>query len=279
MSRLLDRLNANNSSGLAFQRLWERNCVALESQITDLFAALSSMPDIPDVRIDADYTGAVISGELPISVYAYRYSGDTDNTADATWGFTTNNGGISASISLGVLTITAIAGTTVVTITSTYNGVAQSRTFTVYLDVAAPPSTGGATGGTSASTSTFTNFNSASYAAVTGELNVTTGSVGTVDLAAPLRTKINGSPSDGVYEVKGIWRWWNGASWVDVGTEVASAPDAERDDGDNHNGQIAVTAQKTGLAASSTAKFKLYAKNTSGTQSMYFTGTASAVAS
>lgn len=43
MARLLDRLNPSNSSGLAFQKLWQRNCEAIESAIGSLADAIAAV--------------------------------------------------------------------------------------------------------------------------------------------------------------------------------------------------------------------------------------------
>jgi hypothetical protein len=88
----------------------------------------------------------------------------------------------------------------------------------------------------------------------------------------------------GTFPVYGIWRWWNGASWADVGTEVQSSPDCVLDyDSEtgiyffSPTGSLTVNTSKTGLGVGSSQKFQLYARNSSGTRTMTFTGTASAI--
>lgn len=43
MTRKLDRLNASNSSGVAFQRLWQRNCETVEQNFTDLASQVAAI--------------------------------------------------------------------------------------------------------------------------------------------------------------------------------------------------------------------------------------------
>jgi hypothetical protein len=265
-----------------FMAWWQLVLKQLNEQLTDLFAALSSMPDIPDVHITADYTGTVDAGQLPLNIVAIRLTNTTDDSANASWSFTTDNGGISATISGGILTITAITATTVVTITSTYQGVDKSRTFTVYLDEATPPATGTG-GGTSSSDTTFNSFNSTTHAAVSDELTVTVGSSGNATLSAPLSVYTDPVSPTGTFQIYAKWQWWNGAAWVDVGTEVSSAPNckvtANKTVYQVQNGAVSVPQTKTGLTVASSQKFRLLGRNNSGTRTMYLSGTASVVSS
>jgi hypothetical protein len=64
MTRKLDRLNASNSSGLAFQRLWQRNCELIESVFSDLqgqidaIAAAQAAADAAQATADTAQTTA-----------------------------------------------------------------------------------------------------------------------------------------------------------------------------------------------------------------------------
>jgi hypothetical protein len=283
MTRLLSRLADFGRTGLPrFAFTWsQRVCEQIEAQFTDIFAAISSMPDIPDVHITADYTGTVNAGQLPYNVTAQRFTNTTDNTADATWSFTTDNGGITASItSPGVLNITAVISTTEVTLTSSYGGVDKSRGFAVYLDSAAPPATGTG-GGTSSSDTAFSSFNSTTHAAVSDELTVTVGSSGNATLSARLTVYTDASGLNATYKIYAKWQWWNGAAWADVGTEVSSSPDCsvrvKNSVATVTNGSVSVPQTKTGLTVASSQKFRLEARNNSGTRAMYLSGTASVV--
>lgn len=286
MTRILARLRSFGAGGVPpYVETWsQRVAEQIEAQFDSVFAALASMGDLADVHVQADYTGAINADQLPLNVIAKRYTGETDNSADAVWSFTTDNGGITATIDGGVLTITDVAATERVTITSVYGDVAKSRSFTVYLDTSSPPSTGTA-GGTSASDSTFSTFNSETHAAVSDELSVTIGSAGQAQLSAPLNVLTASVAPAGAFPVYLIWRHWNGASWDDVGTESLSSPNCVVDQDEisgayfRASGRVSASQTVTGLTASATEKFQLYARNDAGTRTMSLNGTASVVAS
>lgn len=262
-----------------FQVWWQLVLASLQESFTQLFEAVSSMPDIQDVHIVADYTGTVQPGQLPRIVTAQRFTSTTDDTANATWSFSSANGAVTGTIVAGVLTITDVQATDVVTISSDYNGVVKSRSFTVYLDTSAPPSSGNTGSGRSTATdTTFNSFNSTTHAAVSDELSVVVGASGNVTLSAPLYLSTDAVSPSGTFSAYGIWRWWNGAAWVDVGTEVVSSISCVVDS--RHRvfpGRLSVPQTKTGLTPAATEKFQLYARNASGTRTMYLSGTASAV--
>ncbi len=287
MARLLSRLADFGRTGLPrFAFTWsQRVCEQIESQFSDVLIALASMADIPDVHIAADYTGTPNSGQIPATVQAIRYNGTTDVSSSATWGFTTDNGGITASIdATGILTITAITATTHVTITSTHNGVDKSRTFTVYLDSAAAPSSGTVSGsGTTATDSSLSNISSATHTAISNELSIVIGSNGKATLSSPLTISTAAASPAGTYDVKTIWRHWSGGVWVDMGTETSSNPDCTVTSVHSSysvtNGTCKNNRSQTGLTPGATEKYQLYGRNASGTRVMTVTGTASAVGS
>lgn len=261
------------------QRLWEELCENIE-------AGRSRMDDILTQTVYADHTGAVLTGQLPITIAAKRYFNEVEVTSSSAWSISVRSGSATVSIgaSTGVVSITGVAAAvSVIRVTSVRNALTLYKDFTILRSNANPPSSGSG-GGTSASDSSFASFNSTSHAAVSDELTVTTGSAGSVALSAPLTVYTDATSPDGTFEVYGKWQWWDGAAWQDVAAEVASEPDCvvyfelgigyTRDDG-----SISVSATKSGLAASSSQKFRLTARNATGTRTMYLTGTASAVAS
>lgn len=276
-----------------FQIWWDQFATELETSINNIvtvqsqiFEALSSMPDISDVHIAADYTGTVDADTFPVIIQATRLSGSTDNTDDATWSFTVDSGSLTATVDTGILSITGITATSVVTITSVYNGVTKSRSFTVYLDIAPPPQTDPGGGGSSSSAydTSISNVASATHAPVSDELSIVIGSSGTATLSAPLTVSTAATSPTGSYEVFGKWQWWNGSAWTDVATEIASDPDCNvtgigpKVTGVN-NGSLNVSQSKTGLTVGATEKFRLEARNHTGTRIMILSGTASAVSS
>lgn len=258
----------------------------LESGLDDIREALQKMPDIPDITIEADYTGEVLDGQLPRNVVAQRIDITTDVTTSATWAHTVDSGDLTATIDEGVLEITAIGAESVVTITSTYLGVDVSRSFNVYLNIADPPD---------AESGTFTafrnaneSFNSTTYANVLNNgltVDIEVGSTGEVDLTTDqMQIWSDYDGSFGPWDVLGKWQWWNGASWDDVGTESHSNPDHEFVGATLSYGTLRVGSAsnpktKTGLTTGNTESFRLVCKNASGTRVMYISGKATATSS
>jgi hypothetical protein len=137
VAKRLDRLNGANSSGIAFQKLWQRNCELIEAQFNDLFQALAVgkeiMPTLPAVTINADYTGAVMpSNQLPKTILCTRFNGTTDVTALSTWSAVARIGGATATINsaTGALQLTAITGSDIVDVTSVRDVEGVSMTLT-----------------------------------------------------------------------------------------------------------------------------------------------------
>lgn len=270
--------NEDGTPTIKMQRFHELLCQEIEF-------GRSRMDDIPDVTIAADHAGVVLAGELPRNVSAKRYFLDADVTTSATWSFTVLSGAVTATIgaATGVLNITAIgAAESEIKITSIRGGLALYRKFLVIRANGATPS--GTGGGTSADDSTLASIASATHAAISDELTVTVGTDGKATLSAPLTVKTAAASPAGTFEVFGKWQWFDGAAWVDLAAEVASNPDATvEEDAETgtfiltQKGTLDVPASKTGLTGSH--KFRLMARNASGTRTMTFTGTASAVGS
>lgn len=238
------------------------------------------MPDLSAVTVSADYTGAVNPGQLPRSVQASRFDGSTDVTASSAWSMTAS-AGITASVNptTGLVTFTDVDASGTYTVTSVHNSISRSRTAAVTLQSASAPSTG-SSGGTSATDTSFTAFSAATHSVVSDELTVTVGTSGNVQLSAPLAVYTAEAPPTGTFEVFGVWQWYDTGTttWVDVGTEVASNPDATYFGGMMSEGTLNVSVLKSGLAASSSQKFRLMARTTTGSRLMYLEGEASAVA-
>lgn len=276
----------------------------MNDRITEIATAqeigLEYMKDISDVTINTSYTGTVDPvDQLPKNIPAKRFNNATDKTTSSSWSRALISGDASTTMDsgTGVLTLTAITATSIIEVTSTRtiggNVIALSKRFTIFINQADAPisaSTGGGgtgSGGTTATATTYNTINSTTMATITtADLVVTVGSGGRVDLSAPL-TVSTAATGTGAKPVFGIWQWdsTGGGVWVDLGTEVQSNPDCVVDlDTDTgfrtvSDGLLSVTAAKTGLAASSSQKFRLQARNGSGTKTMNFAGTSSAVGS
>lgn len=62
MAKALDRLNASNSSGIGFQKLWQKNCELIEGQFTDITDLVNDLAaavaDIATAQAAADAAAA-----------------------------------------------------------------------------------------------------------------------------------------------------------------------------------------------------------------------------
>lgn len=278
---LTSLVDAYGRPTVAFHQWWDTFAANLETTFNDLEQtvvdvqfALENMPDIPDIVVTADYTGAVNTDQLPRVVNMQRLTLDTDNTASATWSFSVDSGEITASFTNpGEFTITALDSTSVVTVTSDYNDIEKSRTFTITLEVADPP----ALAGGSASDTSFSSVTSSTHAAISNELSIPIGASGEAELTATLTTYVASSSGNATYIVFGKWQWWDGAAWQDVDTEVESDPDLVKTSTYNQSpGRLRVNQTQTGLTPGNTEKFRLMARKNTGVIPVYFNGTATA---
>lgn len=238
--------------------------------------ATAIMPDVAPVTILADYTGAVLSGQLPRSIAITRYDGETDVTTSSAWSASTISGGATYTIgaATGILNITAITATTVIEATSVYGGISRNRRVSVYKTLRDPPPSSSST---TQYDSTITETTSASYgSANAGTLTLTCGASGTADLAAPLEFV---SDSLGSYGCYGKWQVSAAGAgvWSDVAAEIASSLNTTA--AGTTSGYIEVNQTATGLTPASAYDFRLLLRNASGPQTLYYSGTATAITS
>jgi hypothetical protein len=244
--------------------------ISTGADVTGDVLPVLTVPAAPVIR--ADFTGAVLAGQLPRDVKATRTRGGTDVSSSTTWGITPT--GCTATIgSDGTITITACSATGRIVVTSDYLGVDISGEFAVVKENGAPPATGGA-GATSASDSSIASITANTYGGEqAGPLTVTAGSGGTVTLSAPLSFSSAASVS-----TRGKWRWRIvGGSYADVASEISSTSAAIA--GEPDTGYIEVSQSQTGLSPGSAYEFILQLRRASGSGTVDFSGTASAVAS
>lgn len=274
-----------------FQRWWQNVVTTVEAQeaiqdqaLIDIQTALTNagialdnanaiMKDIPPVTVAADYTGTVLAGQLPRNISATRLDGATDVTASSAWSASLVSGSATFTIgaATGVLNVTALGATSVVEVTSVYEGISRSRRVMIARSLQDPPPSSGST---SAYDSSITETTSASYgSANAGPLTITCGASGEVDLSAPLETTT--LETTGAYHAYGKWRVSpaGAGTWTDVGTEIKSSVAASN----SSNGTITVNQTATGLTASSSYDFQLLLRNDSGTSTLYYAGTATAI--
>lgn len=282
MTRLLSRLSRVNANSPQQIYFWaQRVCEEIESLLD---VAREYMPEIAAVQIAASYTGAVDpADQLPMTVACKRYNDATDVTSSCTWSRSVVSGGITCSInaSTGALTITAVTSSGVIEVTSvrTVNGTSMTLTtrFNVYLNVGAAPSTGSGGGGSTASDTSFSTVNTGTLAAISDELTVTVGSSGNVELAAYLSAYVALGTPDGDYNAIAEWRWWDGAAYVAVGAPAGTDPACNVVDVYISPGALSIVEVKTGLTPAASEKFQLYACCDGHTETMSFSGEASAI--
>lgn len=241
----------------------------------------ASMPAPPAVVINYDYSGTTTT-DLPKLVKVQRFLSGDDVSAKCRWFLSTVSGTITATIDqTGVITITALGVDSVLQAKSVRDGLTLTCNVTVTKNTGAVPSSGSG-GSATSSVSSFTGIFAATDAAITSELTVTVGATGTVTLNAPLTVSTAQSGPVARYRVWGHWEWWDGATWQVVTAEVQSSPDCsvEADSPGYYvvnTGSLTVNTSRTGLTVGSSQKFRLMARNNSGTRFMTFSGTASAI--
>ena len=224
--------------------------------------------------VQADYTGTVSGGQLPRDIACTRKAGNTSVTTSTTWSIAATNCTATIGSATGVVNITAVAASGYIDVTSVYGGVTIVDRIIVTKVTATPPASGGS-GASSAYDTSINSATSTSYgSANAGTLTVTAGAAGTVTLSAYLDTSITSGTGT---SCKGKWQWRIvGGSWADVTTEISSGANATTSD----TGWIDVAMSKTGLTNGSDYEFQLLLRINSGTGNpLYFSGTASAVAS
>lgn len=291
-------VEANRRPSFKFQRWWQSIVSKLEAQeatqdqmLEDIATALEQagialdlagaiMPDIPPVTVQADYTGAVLSGQLPRNIAAQRFAGDTDVTTSAEWSATTVSGGATYTIgaATGILNLTALASTAIIEITSEYDGISRSKKLTITKQLQDPPQ---ASGSTTEYDSSITETTADAYgAANAGPLTVTCGASGEIELSAPLSFA---PTADGTFQAYGKWQISAAGAgvWTDVDTEILSSVSARQNAtlGLFEEGAIAVNQTATGLTPASDYDLQLLLRNASGTDTLYYAGTATAATS
>lgn len=255
-----------------------------------LSTAKARMGDIPPVTVLADYTGAVLDGQLPRNIAAIRYDGDGDVTASAAWSATLSSGDATFTIgpATGVLNLTALGSSSVIEITSEYNDISLSRLLPVTKVLGDPPPSSGAGSDSAYDNSIIATSSDAYGSANAGPLTLTCGSSGEVSLAAPLDFVAAEEAPAGSFDCFGKWQWRVPAgAWADVDTEIQSSSAAQVIDvGDGFGpffaseGAINVAMTQAGLTSGDDYEFQLLLRNDTGnSRTLYYTGSASAVTS
>lgn len=227
----------------------------------------------PLLTIYADSAGVIKSAQLPKELQLSASQGGADVTTAGTWSRTAT-AGITCSIgaATGLFSVSAMTGSDIsVPIGFAYPSVSRTATVRVLRQDDPPTNTGSSTGGTTASTTTLGDTTGTAYDttnAVSDVLTVTTGSVGSVDLTAPITfARVDGGFTVDATGAYAKWQWRVPAgAWADVSSEVAEDATAFKN---LPSGSITGSDTKSGLAASTTYEFRLLwrRRDSSGTAS------------
>lgn len=244
------------------------------------------MPDLPPISVIADYTGAVLDGQLPRNILATRLDDAVDVTDSSAWSAALEIGDAAFTIGAanGILNLTDVELSSVIKVTSVRDGVTLFRRQLVNKVLGDPPPSSGA-GADSAYDNTIISTASNAYGAVNaGPLTITCGSSGLVELRAPLTYSTNEDAPAGAFSAAGKWQWRVPAGvWADVGGEASQSTMAEIIDmGDGFgpyygtDGSISISQDKAGLTPGDDYEFQLLLRSPDSRQ-LYFAGSASAV--
>lgn len=252
-----------------------------------------SIPQINDLRIQANHLGVPAAGQLPASRFVQHLVGTTDQSANSAI-TATASGGVTITVNntpgdaqRGLITIASQALPLSCTVkgNSTYGGVSLPFSFKIDRDDAPPPNTGSGAGGSNppgppASDSSLTPpGTSTGHVVASDVLTVKVGDNGTVNLDAAL--SFTAASQGNLFDPEGALnrtmaaKWIysaNGSSgWGDVGSEAASNVSAQHyyqtstPKGEiNNQGSCSISRSKTGLTPGAYAYFQLLGRSTGG---------------
>jgi hypothetical protein len=275
--------------------LYRWNGTSWSDDVADITSATIPRHEPADsaATFTANYQGTLDVGQLPTNIQFRRFRGSTDVSTTSTWSIVSQSGitGATVTVSNGVVTIP-----TGVTIGSTGEIVVKSvrdsfeitsRVVITRID-AAPPNTGGSTGGTTVNDSTFNTVTGTSLTAISDLMTVKTGSGGQIVFSAPLSILATAADPEGTFGAIGRWRYRTvGGSFVDAGTQADDSQpceifyDLELDRYFRIAGSISIGATVTGLSANTDYEVQLFAARDSApsAKTISFGGTASATGS
>lgn len=250
--------------------------------------AAARLSVIPNQTVKADYLGAPLPGQLPVSVSPRRFLGSEDVTTTTNWSVFPS-GGITATINnddtsqeRGLVSITGlVVASASVRVVSTRNNVDIEQTFYVARQDAAPPTQTGDTTpvnpGAPASDTSFVAIGSSDVLiAISDVLAVQVGSSGAVKADAGLSFSTTRSTDEDQVGVQLQWRYSaDGTTWTDAGAPSSDYIPAmnyfstEPPKGVRQNdGYVVVSTVKTGLTSGATARFQLFGRRAEGIASI-----------
>lgn len=275
--------------------LYRWNGTNWTNSVADITAATLPRHEPAEVALQftANFQGTLDANQLPATIQFRRFRGSTDVSTSSTWSILSQTGvtGVTVTVSNGVVTIptgATIAPTGEIAVKSVRDGFELiSKVFLARLD-AAPPNTGGATGGTTVNDSTFNSVSGTTLTAISDLMTVKTGSNGQIVFSAPLSIIAAAAPNEGTFGAIGRWRYRTvGGSFIDAGSQADETQpaevfyDLELDRYFRSNGSISIGATVTGLSANTDYEVQLFAARDSSSpaKSISFGGTASATGS
>jgi hypothetical protein len=275
--------------------LYRWNGTSWSDDVADITSATIPRHEPADsaATFTANYQGTLDVGQLPTNIQFRRFRGSTDVSTTSTWSIVSQSGvtGGTVTVSNGVVTIptgVSIGSTGEIVVKSARDSFEiTSRIVLTRID-AAPPNTGGATGGTTVNDSTFNTVTGTSLTAISDLMTVKTGSGGQIVFSAPLSILATAADPEGTFGAIGRWRYRTvGGSFVDAGTQADDSQpceifyDLELDRYFRIAGSISIGATVTGLSANTDYEVQLFAARDSApsAKTISFGGTASATGS
>lgn len=253
-------------------------------------AAVPAIKGPTTITLTADYQGALVADQLPMTLNFTRTRGGVDVSSSTAWSIVKVTGLQSGSAAI------TISSTGVVTLPSGLL-IGPTASFTVHadrddteleIDVQVIKATAGvpATGSSAGTIVQDTSFNSvlgATMVGISDIMKVRTGAAGSIQLSASLAAYAAAASPAGIFGAAIIWRWRAiGGSFADVGTEVASDPDVvvvnEGPAYFREDGAVAAFPSLTGLTANTDYEVQLFARRTAASpaKTISFAGVASA---
>lgn len=248
------------------------NTVPTERELLNNFSPRIEGPKT--TTFQASFTGDILSGEVPRLLNVKRYIGNEDVSATTTWSLTSV--GCTASVSAGIVTVTAVTVGGSISVTSVRDGLTMVHEIEVLKNLAAPPVTGGG-GATIASDTTIDPTASTSLVTCGGPITVRAGAAGTINFSAYLSFTTDATV--GLTNAAGRVRYRIGAgAWSFAGPESTTIVPA-RGFPEPEIGEIDCGIALTGLVNGTDYECELQMRRSSGAGTLSFIGSFAAEAS
>lgn len=280
---------------------------ALLAKIGDITAANQLwLGDVADIRVAADYTGAIGAGQLPQSRSVRVYLGTVDVTTFSSFAVTVSAGAAvtldngADSAQRGTVTLTGLsASMATIDVVATYAGRTLYKSWRVLREDAPPPASGGGSGGGSGSAGSPASVSSyvapqdyTTHQVLATLAAVTTGAGGRVDVVAPLTYwaesqggagGLDDPPIATYLAVKAQYSTNGGGAWTDAPGEEGVGEGAENyfstnppKGSRNFPGSLRYETSITGLGGAASVIVRLQGRMIYGTAIVSVSGTTTA---